>query len=87
MARPKKTESERQAEQQVKAELKLKTLYPQIAESKKGNSNASILKALTPGDLDFPEDRLIPKLWHMCKQMECDLGELKTIIERHLNND
>jgi hypothetical protein len=80
MARPKKTQSERDAENQIKRDLNIEKLYPKVSDSLKGNSNASVLKALTPNDFINPKERLIPRLNHLCKQMDCSLGELVDLI-------
>jgi hypothetical protein len=87
MGRPKKTQRERNADKQVKQDLRIDTLYPKVSDSLKGNSNASVLKALNPSDFTNPAERLIPRLNHLCKQMDCSLNELVDLIINYLENE
>jgi hypothetical protein len=86
MTRPRKTQQERNADKQIKRDLKIDTLYPKVSDSLKGNQNASVLKALTPNDFINPEERLIPRLNHLCKQMDCSLNELVDLVIKYLED-
>jgi len=87
MIRPKKTQQERNADKQAKKDLNLDRLYPKVSDSLKGNQNASVLKALTPNDFINPGERLIPRLNHLCKQLDCSLNELSDLVINYLEGE
>lgn len=75
----KKTLAQRQAELEVSREFGI-----EATKNYKGNTNNLVIRKLSPDDLHNPGLLLIPKLLHVCKQLDCNLGELRKIIDKYV---